>query len=66
MTINKSDVEETGIDFLKELENDDLDQDKLIALVDKIEKENAQYIDVQQPATADVPPPLPVLPEEMQ
>ncbi len=53
-TINKADVQDMGMDFLKELENNDLDQEKLMALVDQIEKENVQYIEEKQPATADL------------
>ncbi len=57
-TISKSDMEDTGIDFLSELENDDFDQKKLVALVEQIEKENAQAeaADENQPIPGDLAP----------
>ncbi len=38
--LTKADKEDTGIDFLSDLENEEFDQQKLIQLLDKIEKEN--------------------------
>ncbi len=57
-------MKDTGIDFLTELHNDDMDDQKMLELVEKIEKETGLYFP-EQPKIADTPP-LPVPPETPQ
>ncbi len=40
-TINEADMEDTGIDFLTVITNENMDEKKLTELVEKFEKENS-------------------------
>ena len=58
-------MEDTGIDFLSDLQNDDIDEKQLGELLDKIEKENSIY-DPKQYTVADDPPSLAPIPVPVQ
>ncbi len=57
-TISTSDIQNTGIDFMAELCNDDFDEAKMVKLVQEIEKENAHLM---SPPLAETPKNLPVM-----
>ncbi len=58
-TINKADIEETGIHFLTELHNEDFDEQKMVQLVNEIEKENAQFMETEPQVTDTAPEKVP-------